>query len=592
MMITNSRCRAVEGWLREVHLPPGDKPWSLTPTPIPELPEAEEVEIEETVTLETAQLMAANGVSSISVERVSERLQEMHERIRQEKTDFAKKATKNIELHIEDELREGNFYQVLSEFITDLSTFPTAFMGGPFVKRRQKLVWTEDQEGNLVPAVDLTYRREYEAISPFDMFPSPGARTLQDGYLNIRRRLRRSDLNALIGVKGYSEEAIRGVLEEHGNGGLRDWMAIDQERAELEDRPHELDDPDPPIDAVEFWGSVQGSKLLEWGMSEKQVPDAALDYNVNAWLIGQWVIMARLNSSPLGRRPFYSASFETVNGSIWGKSPPELMRDVQSICNATARNLINNLAIASGPQVEVNVDRLSPGEDAEDQWPWKIWKVIEDPTGHGKPALQFFQPNPLTAMLLKVYQYFFDQASEQSGIPAHVYGSKEVGGGAGKTASGLAMMMNAATKTLKDVVVHVDTGVIRPAIKEHWTHVMLYDKDVLKIGDINVVARASEYLIMQEQLQIRYGEALDKSKDGIDLAIIGPKGRAKLLREYYKLLKVRDDVVPPDTELETMFPGPGAPVAPDQATGLPIPDNAVIDAAGARPGGETLREAA
>lgn len=619
MMLTNVKCRAAKAWIRDIMIPPGDKPWSISPTTEPTLPEAVEVDILEEVMLETTELMRAQGIGAVTPDQVADRRRQLRDKMKSERTQRAKEGAAVMEDRIQDDLEEGNYYEALDEFLTDMTTFLTAFLKGPEVRKKKRLVWTEDQNGEIVPAIEEKYVRWYSRRSPFDIYPSPGAKTIQDGYLIEHMRLRRNDLMEMIGVPGFSEEAIRGALLEYGTGGLREWLTIDQARADIEGRRNEFDDPDPPMDILEFWGNVQGTKLLEWGMSKKDVPDAVLDYSVTAWLCGQWVLMARINPHPMGHRPYYAASFEQSNDSIWGKSPPELMRDIQMVCNACARNLINNLAIASGPQVEINRDRVEPGEDIEDVYPWKIWRVKNDPTGRGQFAIQFYQPSPLSDVLLKVYEYFFNQASEQSGIPAYIYGSQDVGG-AGKTAAGLSMLMNAASKTLKGVVANLDERVIKPSIKEHWLHVMLYDSDVEKFGDIAVIARASEHLIIQEQLQLRRSEFLEKTNNPIDMAIIGPKGRATILRESAKSLKLPvEDIVPPNDEMEKAMQGGAGPPGPEGPPGLGppgmmppgagppgpmmappggippgpqgrpprVPRGQVINAAGGRPGEET-----
>ena len=66
---------------------------------------------------------------------------------------------------------------------------------------------------------------------------------------------------------------------------------------------------------------------------------------------------------------------------------------------------------------------------------------------------------------------------------------------------GLSMLMNAASKSLKAVAGNADNGLIKPSIEEHWLHIMLNEPEEAR-GDIKIVARASEYLIMMEQLQI------------------------------------------------------------------------------------------
>lgn len=551
MMLTNIKCRAAEAWIKDIELPPGERPWSLEPTPLPDLPEAEEVKIVEQVTNEATQFVMLAGQQGLTDDLIQQRLDELEDKVKEERQRQAEKDAGIIEDHIEDDLIEGGFYKALGEFIKDISVFPTAFIMGPVIRNNKRTVWTRDREGNFALAIDMMPRREYERVSPFDMYPGPGSKNLQDGDLCRKHKLRRSDLEACIGMPGFNETAIRQVLTDYGTGGLREWVSIDQERADIEDRETEFNEPDPPIDCVEYWGSVQGKTLIEWGMSTKKVKDPLLNYDIQTWLIGNYIIMARLNPHPLGHRPFYGASFDSSNDDIWGQSPPMLMEDIQDLCNATARALDMNLGIAAGPQVEVFMDRLQPGENAEILKKWKIWKTKSDIAGGPSRALDFYQPDSHAAVLISVFEYFFKQASEQTGIPAYVYGSQGVKGGAADTASGLSMLMNAASKTLKSVVFNIDEQVVKPIIKEHWLQVMLYDEDVPKIGDVNIVARASEHLIIAEQMQLRRSEALERTNNPVDMAIIGAKGRATQLRDYFKSLKMNTSkIVPSENTME------------------------------------------
>ena len=595
MYLTSMKCRAAEAWIKDIVTPPGDKPWSIDPTPEPDLPGDIIDKIEELVQLEAAQLMAEGGIESVTIEQVRDRIQEIKDQIFKEHMETAKAAAHRMERRIEDQLREGNFYPSLDKFINDLVTFPTAFISGPLIRNKKVLVWDKDENGEPIPKVDATLKREYKRVSPFDLFPSSGSKTVQDGFLFERLRLRRSDFAELRGVSGYNSAAIDGMLLDYGAGGLRDWLWADQERAEAENKPMEMLDPEPVIDGLLFWGQVQGKLLKEWGMdkSGKQIINITQDYQVCALIVGRWVIMARLNAHPLGLRPYFSASYEEVADSIWGKSIPELMRDIQILCNAAARSLVNNMALASGPQVEVHFDRLEPGEDVENLYPWKITKTKSDERGGADSrAMYFYQPNDNSEKLIKVYQYWFDQASEITGIPSYFQGSQSMGSGAGKTASGLSMLMNAATKTLKGVIFHIDS-VIRPIIKEHWMHIMLYDTDIEKTGDINVVARASEYLIMQEQLQLRLVEYLSATNNPVDMQIMGLKGRAAIHRELAKFLKIPvEDIIPPEEAFEPQGQQqPGMMGQPGMETGAPGQGRIEQLPGGQRAGGQEARVA-
>lgn len=583
MQLTKMKCRAAKSWIKDIMVPPGEKPWSIEPTPVPDLPDEIEQNITQQVMQETVFMMEMEG-EAITSERVMNRMVELKDEITKQFTEHAKEVSTKQERQIEDDFVEGKYYEELERFINDFVTFPAAFMRGPISRKRKALRWEENQTGQSIPKVTDVISKEYNCVSPFDAYPSPGARNIQDGYFIERDRMRRRDLISYIGTPGANEEAIRAVLAAHGEGGIKDWLWTDQERADIENRPGELNSPEAMIDALIFWGNALGQKLLDWGMSKKQVPDPEMDYQITAIKIGRWIILARLNPHPLGHRPYYASSFEKMNNSIWNQSIPELMEDIQKICNATARNLINNEGIASGPQVEVHKDRIQPGEDVEDIYPWKIWQTKSDDQGHNRNAVNFYQPSMNVEGLLKIYDYFFKQASEVSGIPAYIYGSDEVGG-AGKTASGLSMLMNAASKTLKDAVGYIDTDIVKPTVREHWLHLMLYNQSIEKTGDINIIARASEYLIIQEQLQARRTEFLTATDNPTDLAIMGLRGRATVLREAAKNLKLPDGEVVPSKkdmqkqEMQQMLPPPeqgGTPGNPDvlYPDGTPVKDRA------------------
>lgn len=562
MMLTNVKCRSIEAMIRDVMLPSGEKPWGIDPTPVPDLPVDEENELAMQVTQEVEMIMANFGPEVVTPDMIDMRLSELREEKRQSHLNVAKKEAKRIERNIEDNFREGGFYDELSKFIKDFATYPTAFLKGPVIRRKKMLTW---QDGT--PVMGFKNIRTWTRVNPFDIYMAAAARGVDDGYLIERIRLRQGDLLKMKGVEGFDDKSIDEVLMEYNSGSLKDWLWTDQERANLEYRPNEQEDPQAVIEALEYHGEVPGHLLIEWGLDRKKIGNPAEPVPVTAILIGRWVVMARINDDPLGRKPYYAASFESSTDSLWGIAPPELMEDCQRVCNATARALVNNMAIASGPQVEIHRDRLDASENIEKLYPWKIWKTKSDPMGKNREAVHFYQPNPMTEALIRVYEYFFGQAGEQLGVPAYEQGVGDAAGGAGKTAHGLSMLMNAASRIIKDAIMSIDANVIKKTVYDTWTHVLLNDNTDYK-GDINVIARASEYLIVAEQLQARRNEWLMATNNPTDMAIIGMDGRAKVLRESSKVLKMSENIVPSEAEMEMRMSAQGAPVGPD---GMPMP---------------------
>ena len=280
------------------------------------------------------------------------------------------------------------------------------------------------------------------------MYPEPGITNINDGYLFEHHPLSRMDLSDLIGVPGYDEEAVRKVLEI-GNG--QSWINEDVELAkdEEERKFHAFDRPTEVFDALEFWGKVSGEMLKEWGLEdEAEEIDDAREYDANVWIVGNYVIKAVLNYDPLGEKPYAKTSFIKHPGAFWGKGLPEIIEDLQGVCNAAARALVNNMGISSGPQVEVNLERIPPNEDITQMHPWKIWQVTNDPLGSSSPAVRFNQPNDNANTLMGVYERFAKLADDHSGIPSYLQGDINVKG-AGRTASGLSMLMGSAGKGIR-----------------------------------------------------------------------------------------------------------------------------------------------
>jgi hypothetical protein len=351
------------------------------------------------------------------------------------------------------------------------------------------------------------------------------------------------ELADLIGVPGYDEDAIRKVLEI-GNG--QSWISEDIElsKNEEERKFYSYMRPTEEFDALEFWGKVSGKMLIEWGMSKEDIPDEAREYDANVWVVGNYVIKAVLNYDPLGEKPYCKTSFIKCPGAFWGKGIPKIIEDLQGVCNAAARALVNNMGISSGPQVEVNLERLPPNEDITQLTPWKIWQTVNDPVGSSAPAVRFTQPDTRANELMAVYEKFSRLADDHSGIPAYVYGDLNVQG-AGRTSSGLSMLMGAAGKGIRQVVMHIDSDVVKPIVHRQFVYNMRYDEDESIKGDVEVVAKGAINLAVKETVNVRRIEFLNATANQIDAEIIGRDGRAAILREVAKGLQMPvDDIIP------------------------------------------------
>lgn len=545
MMITEVKCRAAESWLRDILMDSGTPPWDLNATPIPDLGPKQTKDLEDQFAERVLTMIQEMGQAPNKAE-----MAEIREMVSQ---DYRFKILQEAQLRadkmkhkINDQFAQGGWEQAFNDFISDLVTFPCAFVKGPIVRRQRVLGWKVDNMGKTIAEPTERLGPEFERIDPFKMYPEPGITTINEGYLFEHHPLTRMDLADLIGVPGYDDDAIRKVLEI-GNG--QSWINQDVEQLQEEEerkyytemRPTEI------FDALEFWGKVSGQMLIDWGLTEEDVPDSAREYDANVWVVGNYVIKAVLNYDPLGEKPYAKTSFIKCPGAFWGKGIPEIIEDIQGVCNAAARALVNNMGVASGPQVEVNLERIPPNEDITQMHPWKIWQVTNDPAGSSAPAVRFTQPDDNASTLLAVYERFSRMADDHSGIPAYVYGDLNVQG-AGRTSSGLSMLMGAAGKGIRQVVMHIDMDVVKPIVKRQFIYNMRYDEDESIKGDVEVVARGAVNLAVKETVNLRRIEFLNATANPIDIEILGKDGRASILREVAKGLHMPVDEIIPSRE--------------------------------------------
>jgi hypothetical protein len=592
IQLTSVKCRAATSWLRDTLLGTGtDKPWSLEATPEPTLPPEIIQELMASMQ-QQLQAMMEQGMARPDPTQLREIAGQMKDAAMRRLREEANDRVDRMELKMEDQLIEGNWTDALNAFLDDIVTFPYAVLKGPVKRKRKTMSW---QNGQLIPTEEI--RNEWERVDPFMLYWAPWASDIQDGFVIERHRMTREDLQALMGVPGYNDDAIRAVLNNFDLGNLNEWLWTDsaQATAEGKDTTQTIFTTDL-IDALQMWDSVKGSDLLSWGLSKKEIPDPDMSYPCEVWLVGSTVIRAVLNYDPLGRKPYYVTSYEKVPGSVAGKGVADLCRDSQNMVNAAARSLANNMGISSGPQVGVNVSRLPPGEDITEMYPWKIWQFQSSEFNDGSQPLTFFQPNSNANELMAVFEKFSARADEDTMIPRYMTG--ESSPGAGRTSSGLSMLISNAGKGIKQVISNIDRAVIVPSIERLYQDNLRYSKDPDLIGDVKAVAKGATSLVVKEAEAVRRNEFLQIVLNSpVAQQIVGMDGAAELLREQARNLSGNVNRIVPDrptlTAMQTLqqqnaqlqeqlamianeLQGGGAPGAPGMTQG-PAPKNMLPD---------------
>ena len=549
VLLTATKNRAAEAWINDILRPVGERPWTVTPTPIPDLPpdlkQSLEQETREVFQEVLAQAQAINQQLHMAdlTEEIRKYAEEQYDKAKINIMDEAKLRCRRMADKIDDQLTEGGWHDAWWAVVSDFVRLKAGIVKGPVVRVQKSDEWVQGPQGWAVSGEKIL-KPTYDRVSPFDLYPAPDSRGVDDGYLIERHQFSRKGLIELIGVPGYSEENIRNILRAYGLGGKREQLDTDATRAMYDFGSTNALYFSDKIDVLEFWGSVPGQMLIDWGMNATVDPE--MEYEINAFMAGPYVFRAILNPDKLGRKPYSVDSYQRVPGSFWGKGVPELMSDVQDVCNSVARAIVNNAQLASGPIVEMNSDRCS---DNEAIYPWKIFQSTNAQMLEA-PAVRFYQPTIITGPLLQVYEMFSTMSEDQTGIPRWAYGNTSQSG-AGSTSSGLSMLMTSASRNVKEGISHLDR-MTEGVISRTYDFNMMYDQDDLIKGDAKCVARGVSSYLAKEQKMMRLNEALAQTNNPTDLQIVGVEGRAKMLKAVFRELAPEMDIVPDEEKLKAL----------------------------------------
>lgn len=592
MMITAAKCRSALAMLHEIYSHPGEKCWSIEPTPLPTLtPElqktAEMIFMEEVTTfiskLENVPQEMLQEIMTKALPKFKKEFKAVQREVAQDKADA-------MEQKIDDQLLEGGFYKAVKAALADLVDLKAGFIKGPVYRKKKVVELKEDTKniGKASKVVKTEIRPEWDAPSPFDIFPLPGVTDINKGGLIEILRFKRSDLQAMIGLHGYDEIAIREVLRQFSDKGLHQWTwdADEIRKAEAEGTETSRYYDWQTIDAIEYHDEIPARLIMEWGSYELEAGkktfkfkghnlDPDFDYSVVVLMIDRWVINVNINENPLGLKPYFKASYVEQKGAFWGDGLPETIKDGQTLANSVIRALQNNVGIASGPQVGLDTESLAPGEDASRISAWRIWKFVRQAfSSKTDPFMQFFQPAMHVDELIKAYDKASKICDEHSGIAGFTHGDRNIGG-AGNTLGGFSMFAGMQDRGIKDVASVFDEKVVSPAIEALYYENYDLDDALEYIGDVKIKALGSSWLLSKQTLAVRLQDFLRLiGSSEIYQKKMGDEGVEYALREAAKLLNLDGRKLVPDTEFVKPIAG--------MANAAPAPGAVAVDEAGNR----------
>ena len=392
-------------------------------------------------------------------------------------------AAKNMEKKIMDQLEESSATKHLRSTAFEMALFGTGVMKGPFAVDKEYPNWGSDGE------YDPKFKTvpEVTHVSVWNFYPDPDANNMDEAqYVVERHKLSRNQLRNLKKRPYFRQNVIDSCIDMGETYTKKDW----------EDDLSDYATGETYIDrfeVIEYWGTMDTEMLLE---NEVEIPKELQKFDelqANIWICNRKLIRCVLNPFKPAKIPYMAVPYELNPYSFFGVGIAENMDDTQTLMNGFMRMAVDNAVLSGNLLIEVDETNLVPGQDLS-VYPGKIFRRQGGAPGQAIFGTKF--PN-VAGENMQLFDKARQLSDESTGFPSFAHGQTGVMG-AGRTASGISMLMNAASGGIKNVIKNVDDYLLKPLGQSLFSFNMQFDFDPKIKGDLEVRARGTESLMANE----------------------------------------------------------------------------------------------
>jgi hypothetical protein len=391
-------------------------------------------------------------------------------------------AAKKMQKKIMDQLDESNANKQLRSAAFEMALFGTGIMKGPFAVDKEYPRWDEDGKYN--PIIKTMPQTSH--VSVWNAYPDPDASNTDEmQYFIERHKMSSTQLRGLKKRPMFRSNVIDMVIADGPDYTKKSW------EDDLND--YQTDTGVERYEVLEYWGVVD-AELLE--KNDVKIPSELADMpelQANIWFTNGKIIRLVLNPFKPVRIPYYAVPYELNPYSFFGVGIAENMDDTQTLMNGFMRLSVDNAVLSGNLVFEVDETNLVPGQDLTIH-PGKVFRRQGGAPGQALFGTKF--PN-VSQENLQMFDKARQLADESTGLPSFAHGQTGVSG-VGRTASGISMLMNAASGGIKTVIKNVDDYLLRPMGEAFFAFNMQFDYDPEAAGDLEVKARGTESLMQNE----------------------------------------------------------------------------------------------
>jgi hypothetical protein len=400
----------------------------------------------------------------------------------------AQRAARRMEKLIHDQIEESNGSSEIRNALLEAALLGTGVIKGPFNFNKTLNRWTtEDGERQYKPLEVRVPRIEF--VSLWDFFPDPSATNIDEcEYIIHRHKMNRSQFRALKNLPYFDKDAIRECLMMGPNYEEKYY------ENQLRDSEHTEGAENTNYEVLEYWGVMDAQSAREAGIELSDDVDELDELQINAWITGNKVLRVVVNPFTPHRLPYHAFPYERNPYNFFGIGIAENMDDSQQIMNGHARMAIDNLALSGSLVFDVDESALVGGQSME-IYPGKIFRRQAGMPGQAIHGLKF--PNTANENMM-MFDRFRQLADEQTGLPSYSHGQTGVQSMT-RTASGMSMLLGAASLNIKTVVKNLDDFLLKPLGEAYFQWNMQFFEGSLDVkGDLEVSATGTNSLMQKE----------------------------------------------------------------------------------------------
>lgn len=519
--MTTAKINTMTARLMDLLFPQRTKNWSIDPTPDPMLPDEvilrdmqDEIgaAAEQIMARTMRELQAQNVVPDMWAAQnlLTEAWRQAFEQVdtASARSRIAKDRASAMERVIDDQLRECNangcrrpsWQQNCRAVVKSACLYGMGVLKGPLVERveTKRFAPAKDGNGNTVwreEVFSTDLRPYHEAVSVWDIFPDPGARVPSElRHVWQLHMMTDKDLGELANFPGFDRHAILRymALQPEGDAQLSSW----------ESQIRDLNEDNPGGGALlknryrvyERWGFLSGRELASAG-AEVAEAEYGRVFSSNVWMLGDVIVKAMLNPLEGIDIPYFFYPYQQDDTSFWPEGIAYALRAPQAGINASVRAMQDNAGASSGPVYGINMAYLAPGEDPLEMQANRVFLFDRQGINLSQAFQAVTVPSAVEHNL--ALADFWQNGADEVSTPRFNAGDGNIAG-AGKTASGLSMLMGASNILLKDHIKDFDDCIVAPFIRAMFRWNMQWNPREDIKGDFEVAASGSQSMIAKE----------------------------------------------------------------------------------------------